>query len=302
MDNMEKELRKLIGSKTSEVISQITGEETENTTVEISKQNVTIPAGFTISEESAETVDGGIVVVDKVGNEWVWVPCTEAEFARKDFVKQSGSYSDYSETKPLEQVESIKNHGGFYIGRYEAGDKETTALGKQRGEEGTEINTTVGDATNTVVIKKNQAPYNYVKIDQCKTLSSNFANSNGYDANKMFTVLCSSYAWDRTLTFIEKNNAGYGGNSTQGNYSDTNFVSGSSLINTGLTTPVCNIYDMGGNLWEYTTESFSLTTYPYVIRGGDCGSSESGYPAGYRSNFNGIAHSTVGFRPTLFLK
>ena len=31
----------------------------------------------------------------------------------------------------------------------------------------------------------------------------------------------------------------------------------SLLVATGQTTPVCNIYDMGGNVFEWTTESFS---------------------------------------------
>ncbi len=260
----------ITGSKTSEVISKITGTETENTKVTIGGEEVIIPAGFTISPESAENVSGGIVVVDDNNNEWVWVPCTSYE--RHDWGKQNGTYSDYSEEMPTDQSASITKNKGYYIGRYEAGN----------------------DGSGNVIIQENKTPYNNIAIADCKTKSDNFASTNGYDTKKMFTTLCSSYAWDSSLTFIEKTNVGYATNSTQGNYSG-------SLKNTG-STAVCNIYDMGGNLFEYTTESSSTESTPYVKRGGVYDISASVSPAGFRDVAYGNAYDHNGFRLTLFLK
>ena len=55
------------------------------------------------------------------------------------------------------------------------------------------------------------------------------------------------------------------------------------LVPTGQTTPVCNIYDMGGNVFEWTTESYSNTIYPYAERGGHYYGNYANTPAGYRS-------------------
>ena len=110
----------------------------------------------------------------------------------------------------------------------------------------------------------------------------------------MYTKIVSSYAWDTTLCFIQKTISDYATNSTQGNY-------GSSLMNTGLTTPVCNIYDMAGNIEEFTSESCSAGK-PHISRGSSYGGYATGYPAGGRySNYND-SKGSFGFRVTLYLK
>ena len=70
----------------------------------------------------------------------------------------------------------------------------------------------------------------------------------------------------------------------------------------GQTTAVNNIYDMGGNVWEWTTESSSGTDgRPFTLRGGNYFSYFAGYPAGYRFTHYDTAHVYLGFRLTLFL-
>ncbi len=182
---------------------------------------------------------------------------------------------------PANQSASVTKNKGYYIGRYEAGN----------------------DGSGNVILQKDKTPYDNIAIADWITKSNNFASTNGYDTNKMFTTLCSSYAWDSSLIFIEKTNAGYATNSPQGNYLDHKFSESKGLINTGLTTAVCNIYDMGGNAWEYTTESYSNESYPYLGRGGAYGCAASDIPAGYRNGgFAGLAREVYGFRLTLFLK
>ena len=73
------------------------------------------------------------------------------------------------------------------------------------------------------------------------------------------------------------------------------------MVATGQTTPVCNIYDMGGNVFELTTESNSDTYNPSAKRGGSYDDYFASNPAGYRFHDSGYAHVSVGFRLTLFL-
>ena len=58
---------------------------------------------------------------------------------------------------------------------------------------------------------------------------------------------------------------------------------------------------MGGNVWEWTTEPFSNTNYPYTRRGGGCDDGFAYWPAGYRNGFSDRVFSDNGFRLTLFL-
>ena len=73
------------------------------------------------------------------------------------------------------------------------------------------------------------------------------------------------------------------------------------LVPTGQTTPVCNIYDMGGNVWEWTTESYSNALSPYAFRGGYYAPSFADYPAGFRNNELDYVGDAIGFRLTLFM-
>ena len=71
-------------------------------------------------------------------------------------------------------------------------------------------------------------------------------------------------------------------------------------LSTGLTTAKANIYDMGGNVAEFTTELMPGTSETVVLRGGHYGSNLS---VGYRYDLSaGFIHIGNGFRATLFLK
>ena len=73
----------------------------------------------------------------------------------------------------------------------------------------------------------------------------------------------------------------------------------SQRLKTGLTTPKCNIYDMGGNVAEFTTELKPGTSESVVIRGT---SYDYSYPAGIRCDVSaGDSDNGSGFRATLFL-
>ena len=170
--------------------------------------------------------------------------------------------------------------------------------------------------SNTITVKAGQAPYNYVTRTQAQSLAEGFSTKQKYTSVK--SKLVSSYAWDTAIAFIKKTNSDYGSSSEEGNYKNsptftytgiadteknkqTKAYGTSTLIPTGQTTAVNNIYDMGGNVCEWTTESFSYTRFPYAGRGGGYGNAFASSPAGLRFNSSDDADADCGFRLTLFL-
>ena len=283
---------------------------------------VKVPEGFKIAQDSGTKVEEGIVIEDRDGNQFVWIPAKTGEgvtvhtqakgdvtivYKRTDYGKQYGRYSYYSETLPTDEETSVNANGGYYIGRFEAGDKESSEIPIEERS----MRTSSSSQENNITIKKDQVPYNYITIENCKSLAEGMASVQGYSAQ---TKLVSSYAWDTAISFMQITNEDYGNSSEEGNYKDTTFeytdITGAeqtknngsyTLVPTGQTTAVCNIYDMGGNLFEYTTESYSYTSNPCAYRGGNYYNYYASTPAGYRYNISGIASSSDGFRLTLYL-
>ena len=282
---------------------------TKNTEVTYPDGKVWIPEGFKVADDSASTVQGGIVIEDKDGNQFVWVPVATIADYKRTWYNENGSFSNYSEALPEDEKTSVERYKGFYIGRYEAGDKESTGTTKAT------FRTSSSDTSNSVTIKADQVPYNYVTRTQAISLAEGFKTQQGYKAK---TKLVSSYAWDTTIAFIEKTVNNYGSSSSQGNYSNTSVTykditdeskpektkaeNSPLLVATGQTTPVCNIYDMGGNVYELTTESSPNTYYPCTLRGGYYGGlGFADIPAGNRDSYSDIANDRTGFRLTLFM-
>ena len=287
-------------------------------------------SGLVISDAAAdkEKYKGQTTVgTDLQGNQFVWIPVENiADYKRSAYgdnvdtgtidsstnstqIKPRRSSSEYhTEAMPSDEKTSIETNKGYYIGRYEAGDKESTDANKFR--------ISGASTSNTITIKAKQAPYNYIKYTDAKALAEGFKTQQNYSSS-VTTKLVSSYAWDTAIAFIQKTNSDYGNSSEEGNYRDTTFtytdIKGTDqikekeengqgrLIPTGQTTAVNNIYDMGGNVWEWTTEPFSNTNYPYTRRGGGCDDGFAYCPAGYRNGFSDRVFSDNGFRLTLFL-
>ena len=161
----------------------------------------------------------------------------------------------------------------------------------------------------TEAFKAEQEPYVNIKWSKAYELAKGIGGGEGAT-----TYLCSSYSWDTAINFIQnttgKNYAtsiiGFNGNWKSQEVKDSSGkvikpVNTAQRLNTGLTTALCNIYDMGGNVGEFTTELNPGTSETVVLRGGNHNLDDR--PAGYRWDGNsGSAISFSGFRATLFLK
>lgn len=306
-------------------VGEITYETSYTIFKDVNGEQVPIPEGYIVSENSDENiVNKGLVISDSRGNEYVWISCTvdsssnKLQYKRtewgveKDGTDNSRAIKDELTLKDIDvtysktdtdngineeiskeivaqinaEKESIKKYGGYYIGRYE-----------------------VGKDNKTAVIKAEQEPYVNIKWSKAYELAKGIGGGEGAT-----TYLCSSYSWDTAINFIQnttgKNYAtsiiGFNGNWKSQEVKDSSGkvikpVNTAQRLNTGLTTALCNIYDMGGNVGEFTTELNPGTSETVVLRGGDIYYVNS--PAGYRwDNLSGNAYSSCGFRATLFLK
>ena len=335
--NDEKQLNEV-----SDWIDTKVGDTTGGSDYNPASEGVSIPAGFYYV---GGTKDSGLVISDNandkekykgqstvgtdlVGNQFVWIPVDNiTDYKRTAYSSNvatgitdtttnsekinlySTSDSQYStEALPEDEKTSVEKNKGYYIGRYEAGDKESTEA-KTLREDG-------ASTSNTITVKAGQAPYKYVTITQAKSLAEGFSTKQGYTSVK--SKLVSSYAWDTAIAFIQKTNSDYGRSSEEGNYKDsptfnytgiadteknkqTKANGTGTLTPTGQTTAVNNIYDMGGNVFEWTSELSSYEDMYYVVRGGSCYDSITDCPAGYRTDSSRGAGYGAAFRLTLFL-
>ena len=201
----------------------------------------------------------------------------------------STTSSTNTKAKDLEDfVTRVLSSGGYYIGRYEAGD--AYALDSERTDSTSD--------TNPIVSKTGVYPYNYITQTQASSLCQGMYNS---DTNNNFqSDLINSYAWDTAIVFIEE----FSGDT---DYSRQNKLQ-STLAKCGEATDGtnndvrCNIYDMAGNTREWNTETYvyNSTRYPCVARGGVFNTAN--FYTGVRTT-NLTTHSTnlISFRSTLYL-
>ena len=268
-----------------------------------------------------------VVGTDLLGNQYVWIPCTtdstssKLQYARTEWgVEEDGddnsraikdeltltdasvTYSDADTANGINadvskeivaqikaEKTSVAKYGGYYIGRYE-----------------------VGKNGDTAVVKYNQTPYASITWSTAYGLAKKIITNS-----EATSYLCSSYAWDTAVNFIQNNSTaknyatsieGFNGNWNPQAVKDPSGnvikpAGTSQQLNTGLTTQFCNIFDMGGNEAEFTTELNPGTSETVVLRGGNYYSFYGNRPAGYRwDNGSGGAYISYGFRATLFLK
>ena len=284
--------------KLSEICSQDFSEnETTDCTTYTDKNGnkAPVPTGFNVSTVEGENlVDKGLVIKeDSTGNEYVWIPCAmdgsdKLQYQRtkwsvendngteswRDELTLTDSNITYLKTDTdngineevskeiVNQINSefasVKKYGGYYIGRYE---------------------TSIGENYKAVV-QANKEPYaGTVNGNPTRwTEAYNLAKGIGTGTSAT-TYLCSSYAWDTAVNFIMNNGTTNYAKSIDGfneNWSNKSVTNNNGIIIkseednerllTGKTTAKSNIFDMGGNIIEFTTEINPGILDPIVLR------------------------------------
>ena len=191
---------------------------------------------------------------------------------------------------------SVNTYGGFYIGRFEAGVATKRTSGNS--------NTSVADiitASGLPLSQKNKDSYTYVTRSQASGLADNMYSGKSH--------LLTGAAWDRTLGWIiNKNNKTIaqvvGDSKDWGNYNDDTFSNTTGIAKTGEfnQTKALNIYDLAGNVFEWTSEISPNSSSPCVGRGGGYNDTGSNFPAFDRYIFTETFYNDLsGFRVALFL-
>ena len=269
--------------------------------------------------------------IKRTYNQYVWIPCNESDYKRTEtgwgVEADNGStaskdettlgsvtLSDYDKgygitetilTEIVNQISSEKNsvkkYGGFYIGRYEVGEgnvitqyKEPSASLIWSNAYKNAKNIDVGSASVSYLSSSyaRDTALNFIQNNsEFKTYASTRDNgSTGTDINENWQ--------DKSVTYTDANGA-----------SQTKAAGTATRLPTGVTTAKCNIYDMGGNVAEFTTELNPLTNgdndATVVLRGGDSWGTDvwRTSPAGSRwDDISGNAPGNKGFRATLFIQ
>ena len=257
-------------------------EEWKDTIAEI-RNGVPIPKGFTYKEGTKDT---GFVIQDENKNEFVWVPATESTY-RKDTSFQ-GTTPTGDDTLPngiTDETADIVKYGGFYIGRYEAGIPEG--------------DTSASNKKGIPVSKKDAIIWANINYTNSKASAESMI-SNEY----VQTGLLTGKAWDTICHWIKSDDE-LKDSRTYGNYNDSlapaNENSGTKRtagFNENWKTK--NIYDLAGNVYEWTSEAFFSN---FIGRGGGYNNGGSVYPVSYR-DYDSDSHASddVGFRSRLYIK
>ena len=298
---------------------------------------------YTNSEETGEhipAVQDGIVIEDTqtgtAGNQFVWVPVGTIKnkngstntitLGRYEFDSSTGALksttpaqvasvenctkivtiskggTDYQELSTFREGNSATNstaqnatarnleefisttlaNGGYYIARFEASGTASKIASKYN-------QTVLGNITQPNAAKAAREMYGEIKENNKLVYASDLVNS---------------YAWDTAIIFIQT----YSGKTDYASHNESKTTK--AFTATGKNNDkYCNIWDMSGNAYEWTTEysTYAITSdfRPCVYRGGYY-NADLGLAINYTSyryyHRTTYSLSDLGLRPLLYVK
>ena len=178
--------------------------------------------GFVISDVPNDNLDN-----TAGGNQFVWIPCDEENGGvkyEKDSIKENnnlattwnekyskfqGNYKDYAWKDEGGDENSVKQYGGFYIGRFEAGlpkeywKKQEDGTYELKWDGNYENIAQLSERINipinyTPVSKKNNPSWNGITQENAKKVSEKMYENN----SSVTSQLIDSYAWDTTVEWL----------------------------------------------------------------------------------------------------
>jgi hypothetical protein len=274
------------------------------------KKIVPIPKGFNISDKDNEkTVSSGLVIKDSEGNEFVWVPVDGTNIEYKKYFN-SNTTDDSLPSGVESESTQISKYGGFYIARYESafdynnGDVRVASIPSSNSVTGTNWqDTRTQDYDNYL--------WNHVKYSEAKFYSEQMNKKYNYDSS-ISTGLVTGTQWDSVIYWL-----GINGNNAYDSVSWGNYNNSTSPANTGnyqqsVLKPsgsnenwkAKNIYDLAGNLREWSSELDSADNNKKYFRSSGYDGNGTWGPAAYRESteYSEFYYDNIGFRVVLYIK
>ena len=291
--------------------------------------------GVIISDNSADAYDGKVdkttweYTTSLVGNQFVWIPCTEEEYSKPEFgISEIWNYFDLIQN----EIDKIKKYNGFYVARYEAGlDEDITPYSKVSNS-----NSKFYNVEGVPQSKAGKDPWIFITYQQSRANAIKWYSASDTVESTLITgreweVMLNKFIGTTNTNGIVFNKQDLEKSTRWGNYYDTNLqYSGRTAVldsSKGIIEPITrnpivgmtgrnkmieystgaskiaesyHIYDIAGNLYEYTEESSDK----HSQRGSSCTfSTESGAGATERENgYYDIGEYRTGFRVVLYIK
>ena len=254
--------------------------------------NPPIPEGY--KHVCGEWNNGFVIERCSDGSQFVWIPVGSLDsngtldgehfsekFGRRNYMNNEFSDDEFNEAlndELLEQLESVKKYGGFYISRYNI---SKSSEGKPQSVKGV-------------------MPWVNIDFDDAKKVASTIEDNEAVKSHLTFGAEYDSvlewFIKTKTLAEIVEDSTEWG------NYWNTE-NSPKKVVETGSREEWCanNIYDFAGNVDEWTQEQNESSRC--VIRGGDYNYDGDNVPVAYRCYRSHIGTcSSTGFRVTLYIK
>ncbi len=257
-------------------------------------ENPPIPEGY--KHVCRKWNNGFVIERCSDGSQFVWIPVGSLDsngtldgehfsekFGRRNYMNDEFSGDEFNEAlngELLEQLESVKKYGGFYISRYNI---SKSLAGKPQSVKGV-------------------MPWVYINFNDAKKMASTIEDNEAVKSHLTFGA-----EYDSVLEWFIKTEvktpAEIAEVSTEwGNYWATK-NSPMKVVGTGSRKKWCanNVYDFAGNVDEWTQEQ-RKSSYR-VIRGGVYRHFGDDYPVAYRNYFYPYYYyGCTGFRATLYIK
>ena len=256
--------------------------------------NPPIPEGY--KHVCGEWNNGFVIERCSDGSQFVWIPVESIDsngtldgehfsekFGRRNYMNDEFSDDEFNEVlngELIEQLESVKKYGGFYISRYNI---SKSSAGKPQSVKGVMpwVNINFYDAKKVAsTIEDNEA------------VKSHLTFGAEYDSVLEWFIKTEV----KTLTEIVEDSTEWG------NYWNIE-NSPKKVVETGSREEWCanNIYDFAGNVDEWTQEQNKSSCR--VIRGGFFGNFGFDFPVAYRYyKYPLNYYFDTGFRATLYIK
>ena len=253
-----------------------------------------IPEGY--KHVCGEWNNGFVIERCSDGSQFVWIPVGSLDangtldgehfsekFGRRNYMNNEFSDDKFHEDlngELLEQFESVKKYGGFYISRYNI---SKSSEGKPQSVKG---------AMPWININFNDAKKIASTIEDNEAVKSHLTFGAEYDSVLEWFIKTEA----KTLAEIAVDSTKWG------NHRNTD-ISPRKVVETGSREEWCanNIYDFAGNVDEWTQEHNEISYR--VIRGGNFFGYGFDFPVAYRGcSFPFYYYFFTGFRAALYIK